>query len=217
MQVGTLRLGPYQTNCHLLHDDTRVWIIDPGQDGESIAEFITTQRWIPQGVILTHSHWDHILGIPGLRSAFGDLPILIHEAEASSLGREGAKRLRQLAVSIDPSQRSIPLALWEQLPEPTTLLVDGSRIDACDITVLHTPGHTPGSICLYRESEHMLFSGDTLFAGTIGRTDLPGSDPEAILVGIREKLAGLPLETVVHPGHGPSTTIGRELQFNPWL
>lgn len=217
MQVVSLSLGPYRTNCHLLHDDRRVWIIDPGWDGERLADLIDKNGWTPQEVLLTHSHWDHLLGLPGLRTRYGDLPVYVHETEASFLGKEGALRLRRLALSVDPDQRMIPADLWERLPDATGVFTDGTRIGECGITVLHTPGHTPGSVCFHREADGLLFSGDTLFAGTIGRTDLPGSDRDAIVPAIMEKLAVLPTETVVHPGHGPATTIGRELQFNPWL
>lgn len=216
MQVQTFRLGPYQTNCHLLHDGKRVWIIDPGFDGLTIGAHIRAQGWEAQAVILTHSHWDHLLGIPGLRETYPNIAIHVHAADARYLGSAGSRALRDLAISLDPGQKLIPMGLWESLPEATDLLADHDVIDGCGLTVLHTPGHTPGSVSFYLEREDLLFSGDTLFAGTIGRTDLPGSDPEAIMRSIRETLLKLPEQTTVYPGHGPATTIGREKR-NPWL
>jgi glyoxylase-like metal-dependent hydrolase (beta-lactamase superfamily II) len=119
-------------------------------------------------------------------------------------------------MTVDPDQRVIPRSLWEDVPEPTQVLADGDRIEGCDLIVIHTPGHTPGSICLYQETQELLFSGDTLFAGTIGRTDLPYSDPRAIIPSIRERLFPLRDTNVVYPCHGASTTIGREKK-NPWF
>jgi len=216
VEVQTFRLGPYRTNCHLLIDGRKVWIVDPGFDGDALAAHITSHDLEVQAVILTHSHWDHVLGLPGLCKAFDDLPIHVHAADAFLLGKEGVESSRRFAMTVDPDQRVIPRSLWEDVPEPTQVLADGDRIEGCNLIVIHTPGHTPGSICLYQETQELLFSGDTLFAGTIGRTDLPYSDPRAIIPSIRERLFPLRDTTVVYPGHGPSTTIGREKK-NPWF
>lgn len=216
MPVSTLRLGPYQTNCYILQERQNAWIIDPGFDGHLIAKQIMDQNLTPKAVVLTHSHWDHVLGIPGLIEAFGTLPVMIHKDEAQFLGADGGRTLRAFALSIDPGMAKIPRSVWESLPEPTRLLSDGDLIEACSLAVLHTPGHSPGSISLYQESTHTLFSGDTLFAQSIGRTDLPNSLPEAIIGAIRTRLLTLPEQTIVYPGHGPTTTIGAERE-NPWL
>lgn len=216
MQVVGLPLGSYRANCYLLHERGKVWIIDPGFDGESIADLIRRHGWKPIAVLLTHSHWDHILGLPGLLASFPSLPVFVHPDDAAFLGPEGSQRLLSLALSLDPSQAAIPQRLWDSIPEPTGTYNDGDVIEQCVLRVIHTPGHSPGSVSLYQSREGLLFSGDTLFQGTIGRTDLPYSDPHAILRSIREKLLTLPPETVVHPGHGPATTIAREMR-NPWL
>ncbi len=216
MIVSTLRLGPYQTNCYILHNSRYAWIIDPGFDGQRIAQEIEALGLTPKAILLTHSHWDHTLGIPGLLEAYTSLPVMIHATEAPFLGAEGGRLLRKFALSLDPSMANIPISVWESLPEPTRLLADGEMIEECSLTVLHTPGHSPGSISLYQESSNILFSGDTLFAQSIGRTDLPNSLPEAIIPSIRTRLLTLPKQTVVYPGHGPVTTIEREKR-NPWL
>ena len=107
--------------------------------------------------------------------------------------------------------------MWEAIPSPTRLLSDGDVITEAGLCVLHTPGHSPGSIAFYHKEDNLLFSGDTLFAGTIGRTDLPNSQPELIIDGIQKQFLTLADDTLVYPGHGPSTTIGREKKLNPWL
>ena len=216
MEVITVGLGPYQTNCHILHDSHSAWIIDPGSDGDIITNRLELANLVPKAILLTHTHWDHTLGIPALYNRFGVLPLMVHHTEAMFLGREGGRLLRRFAVAIDPSQEKIPLEIWEAIPEPTTLLGDQDKIEDAGLIVLHTPGHSPGSIGFYHKEAGILFSGDTLFAGTIGRTDLPNSEPDLIIDGILTKFMTLPYETIVYPGHGPTTTIGRE-KSNPWL
>ncbi len=216
MLVETLTLGPYQTNCYLLHDQKSVWVIDPAFAGETILHHIKAKKLHVEAVILTHSHWDHLMGLPELVAAFPEMSIYIHPQEAHFLGKEGGRRLRQLAISIDPSQARVSQSFWESLPEPTYTFEDGEIIPGCDLQVLHTPGHTAGSVSLYRAADNLLFSGDTLFAGSIGRTDLPTSNPSAIVPAIKSKLLTLPEHTTVYPGHGPATTIGKEMT-NPWL
>lgn len=216
MVVETLRLGPYQTNCHILHNAHEAWIFDPGLNGTDIIERLERLGLVPQGILLTHSHWDHTLGIPLLYETYGELPLMVHASEAMFLGPEGGLLLRRLAMTIDPSQASIPKETWEAMPQPTRLLSDHDEIPEAGLSVIHTPGHSPGSISFYHKEEGLLFSGDTLFAGTIGRTDLPNSQPESMVEGIKNRLLTLPDETIVYPGHGPTTTISRE-KHNPWL
>lgn len=216
MVVETLTLGPYQTNCYLLHDHNSVWVIDPAFAGGTILQRIQAKKLHVEAVILTHSHWDHLMGLPELVAAHPEVAIYVHPHEAQFLGKEGGRRLRKLAISIDPSQARFPLSFWESLPEPTHFLQEGETIPGCSLQVLHTPGHTAGSVSLYLFGDDILFSGDTLFAGSIGRTDLPNSDPQAIIPGIKTKLLTLPKKTIVYPGHGPATTIEKEMS-NPWL
>lgn len=216
MDVETLRLGPYQTNCYILHDSRSAWIIDPGSDGDRIVQRLETLGVEPKAVLLSHTHWDHTLGISHIFKHFREMQLMVHHSEAIFLGPDGGRLLRRFAVAIDPSQGSIPITEWESIPEPTRLLSDNDVIADAGLVVLHTPGHSPGSISFYQREYALLFSGDSLFAGTIGRTDLPNSQPELIINAIQKKLLTLPEETVVYPGHGPATTIGREKK-NPWL
>ena len=216
MEVETLRLGPYQTNCHILHNGKEAWIIDPGFNSGPVVHTIEKLELKVAAILLTHTHWDHTLGIPLIIESFGNIPLVVHASEASFLGSEGGMRLRSFAMALDPSQAEVPLSVWNALPQPTRLLTDGDFLDDCSLEVIHTPGHSPGSINYYHREAHLLFSGDTLFAGTIGRTDLPNSRPDLILDGIRKRLLSLPGDTIVYPGHGPTTTISRE-KGNPWL
>ena len=217
MQVRTLPVGPYRTNCYIFHTAHEAWIIDPGYEGNRIAQVINSLHLEPKSILLTHSHWDHLLGIPELFDHFGELPVMIHPDEAMFLGSEGSRLLRNLAISLDPSQRQVPPSWWDRIPEPTHLFKDGEVLSGCDLSVIHTPGHSPGSVSLYHEADSILFSGDTLFAQAIGRTDLMNSLPEVIIPSITERLLTLPPDTIVYPGHGPDTTIEKETKLNPWL
>ncbi len=217
MHIESIVVGPIRTNCYLLHAGKHVWIIDPGFDGQRLASIIKKNGLLPEAVLLTHSHWDHVMGLPDLLTAFPKLPILIHPSDSHLLGKEGGRKSIRAIQYFDPSHAQACRDILERLPEATDFLHDGQIIEGCGLQVLHTPGHTPGSVSLYQEDADTLFSGDTLFAGAIGRTDLPGSDPHAIIPGIIEKLLVLPDQTKVFPGHGKTSTIGNEKRQNPWL
>lgn len=201
--------GMVDTNCYLLAcSETReVMIIDPGtfSPGEvkTILGLISQHDLKPRYILNTHGHIDHIAGNGQVKKTTG-AELLIHSNDADMIGSgtlNGSFMFGQEVVS-PPADRQ---------------LKDGEHIELGKlmIKVLHTPGHTPGCICLYVDGT--LFSGDTLFAGSIGRTDLPGGDEKAIIRSIKEKLMVLPDETIVRPGHGPRTTIGAERESNPFL
>lgn len=217
MKVESFQLGPYQTNCYLINIAQRAYLIDPADEGDFLVATIKRRGWSLKGIILTHSHWDHLLGLSSVAKAFSDAPIYIHKAESQFLGKEGGLKLQQLALTLDPRQAHSDPTRWREIPEATNLLEGGEVIDGCNFLVIHTPGHTQGSISLYHKESLTLFSGDTLFRGSIGRTDLPNGDYKEILNSIREKLLPLDDSTIVYPGHGPATTIGAERQFNRWL
>jgi glyoxylase-like metal-dependent hydrolase (beta-lactamase superfamily II) len=145
------------------------------------------------------------------------IPIYIHSADSGYLGKEGRERHLRDINTLGAEYHSLFHSFLENLPDYDFLLEENDRILDTDLTVLHTPGHTPGSISIYSESDFILFSGDTLFFEGIGRTDLPGGNMEQLLTSIREKLYVLPEDTRVFPGHGPYTSIEREKSHNPFV
>jgi glyoxylase-like metal-dependent hydrolase (beta-lactamase superfamily II) len=197
-------LGPFATNTYVVGCGTRCWIVDPSFGPAPVIAFVRDKQLTVDAIVLTHAHVDHIAGIADVQKALGPLPVWIHEAEAAWLG--------------DPERNlSSAFGMPVSLPDASRLLHDGDELSIGDHTwrVLHVPGHSPGSIAL--ASAGVVIGGDALFAGSIGRTDFPGSSFDTLEASIRRKLYTLPDATVVHPGHGPATTIGREKQSNPYV
>ncbi|QOJ01643.1 MAG: MBL fold metallo-hydrolase [Phycisphaeraceae bacterium] len=206
MTIDTFVLGPFETNCYILSHGGEAWVIDAGfGPGEMIAA-LRRGGLRPTRLILTHAHADHIAGVAEVRRAFPGLPVWIHSAEAAWLS-DPVLNLSGLT--------GMPVTA----PGPDGLLAEGDVLEFGPTrwTVLHTPGHSPGGITLTSVEAGVAFVGDSLFAGSIGRTDFPGSDSETLAASIREKLYTLPAETRVLPGHGPGTTIGREMISNPYV
>lgn len=207
LHIETFTLGQWMTNCYVAYTDAgNCWIIDCGFEPEDMFEFIEEKNLTPQQVVLTHAHVDHIAGLPSLRRRWKDLPIVIHEAEREYPG--------------DPAL-NLSIALAEPIvaPEPTSVFLHGDTLmlDGIGFEVRHTPGHSPGGVCLYQQEHHLAIVGDTLFAGSIGRSDFPTSNSNDLLNSIRTQLLTLPDDTRVLPGHGPATTIGTERRTNPFL
>lgn len=203
MKIETLMLGELSANCHVLDcGDGLCAVIDLGNDPEQLLRFLKRRELRLAAILLTHGHYDHIGGVEAVRKATG-ATVYIHEADAPML--ESAQR--NLASHITP----LP---YEVVKEYRTVSEgDVLTIGSCQITVLHTPGHTPGGVC-YRV-EDVLFTGDTLFAGSMGRTDL-GGNPAEMRASLK-RLASLPGNAAVHPGHGGSTTLEQERRTNPYL
>lgn len=206
MIVETLSVGPIQTNCYLVVcEQTReAAVIDPGWPDRAIDEAITAHAARVTYVLNTHAHFDHIGGNAALVKQTG-APFAIHAAELPLLRAGGGAALWGLAIA--PS------------PEPDHLLVPGEvlAVGTLRLEVLFTPGHTPGHVSFYEKQHRVLFDGDVLFNGGIGRTDLPGGSMSQLLDSIQNVLFELPDDVVVYSGHGPSTTIGEERRLNPWL
>ena len=209
MKIDCLVLGDYQTNCYVLRaadDAVDCIVIDPGMQPEPLLDFLSAHRLNPLAAVLTHGHADHIVGVAALREAFSAIKVFIHELDAEML-QDPARNLSAFAgVAFTAAAADV-------------LVRDGSVIEVAGIKlqVLHTPGHTPGGICLYARDHNLVFTDDALFAESIGRTDFPGSSSAQLITAIREKLLTLPDDTVVYPGHGPATTIAREKTTNPFL
>jgi glyoxylase-like metal-dependent hydrolase (beta-lactamase superfamily II) len=207
LNIISLPLGPLQTNCYLIACETNkeAMVIDPAWAGDIIQLKAREAGWHIAQIVLTHSHFDHVAGLAALQVASG-APVSIHEDAIPMLELAAASAARW---GIHIEQPEVP---EERLTEGQVLEV-GSVL----LKVLYTPGHAPGHICLYAEDEGVLFDGDVLFQGSIGRTDLPGGDYARLLQSIHEELLVLPDETRVYPGHGNPTTIGAERLRNPFL
>jgi glyoxylase-like metal-dependent hydrolase (beta-lactamase superfamily II) len=202
-----LPVGPLQCNCSVIGDETtrEAMVIDPGDDIEDVLTLVGKHNLQVKQIVITHAHIDHVGGAMKLRAATG-APILLNQNDHALL--------KMLDVQ----------AAWIGMPSPGKVEIDqsittGETVAAGSHTaqILHTPGHTEGSICLYFAAEKKLIAGDTLFAGSIGRTDLPGGSMQKIMRSLHDTVLALPDETVVVPGHGELTTIGEERATNPFL
>ena len=206
MQVKSLVLGAVRTNCHIVIDERlgKCLIIDPADNAEKIAELLAREGLTPVAILLTHGHFDHIYAASELASRFR-LPILAGEKENELLqdtvlnesrgfGREGAV-------------------------VPTRLLRDGENVEISSFRfkVIATPGHTEGSVCYYFEEQDIVFTGDTLFFESVGRTDLHTGNSGKLIRSIKDKLFELPKHTYVFTGHGPKTSIEHEIRNNPYV
>lgn len=204
--VTTLPVGLIQTNCYVVgcEESREGVIIDPGGHPERILTEVKRLGLAIKYVLNTHAHFDHTDANGAIVQATG-APLAIHPQELPLLKMAGGAAL--FGLRADPS------------PPPDLELHDGDELAVGRLCfrVLHTPGHTPGHVCFYEAAEGVLFDGDVLFYGGIGRTDLPGGSFPRLMDSIRRVLLALPDETVVYSGHGPATTIGAEKRLNPWL
>ncbi len=207
MILETFPVGPLQCNCTILGDEAtgEAMVVDPGDNVPQILAFLAKHKLTLKQIVVTHGHIDHVGGAAQLKKATG-APVLMNQND-----------LEQLSIMHEQ-------AAWIGVPTPEIIPPDCSAEEGMIVgvaghtaQVLYTPGHTQGSICLHFAPEDLLLAGDTLFAGSIGRTDLPGGDSKLILRSLHDRLLTLPDETRVIPGHGPGTTIGEERQSNPFL
>jgi len=204
LTVTGLTVGAFQENCYLLIDpDTnRCAIVDPGAEPDRIIAGIEQSGATPEAIWLTHAHLDHVGGIAGVKRRW-DIPVYLHPLDQPLY----AMASRQAAMYGVP---------FEQPPAPERSLSEGDvlRIGTTEFAVMHAPGHAPGHVVFHGNG--LVFAGDCLFAGSIGRTDLPMSNPRDLAASL-ERIVSLPEESVVYPGHGPATSIGAELRSNPFL
>lgn len=200
-------VGPLQCNCSIIGDEAtrEAIVIDPGDDIEDIAAILDEHKLQVKQIVITHAHIDHVGGAMRLRARTG-APILLNQNDYALL------KMLDLQAS------------WLGMKPPGAVEIEAGlahgqtlKTGSLEATILHTPGHTEGSVCLYFPAEKMLIAGDTLFARSIGRTDLPGGSFEKIMRSLHDRVLVLPDETVVIPGHGSATTIGAEREENPFL
>ncbi|MEW6026738.1 MAG: MBL fold metallo-hydrolase [Planctomycetota bacterium] len=226
MNVKTFILGPIQTSCYVAYENGNAIIVDAGGDPADMVKFIKQHGLEPAYLVNTHGHIDHILGNPQLKKSFPKIEICIHKADARMLAESRSNLATELGFEFSSPDAD------KFIDEGDTLALGGKNGPAFE--VLHLPGHTKGGIgLLYRPSSAVpklrsgerqpakgtpvLFSGDALFAGSIGRADFPGGSLSELVGNIREKVLTLPDSTLVYPGHGPATTVGDEKHSNPWL
>ncbi|GAE28436.1 hydroxyacylglutathione hydrolase [Halalkalibacter wakoensis JCM 9140] len=208
MNWTQIPLGPLQTNAYILQNESKdAIVIDPGGDGQALLNWLKSEKLKPLAILLTHAHFDHIGAVDDVRTEY-NCPVYIHKQEQDWLqdpAKNGSSRfLGTNGIRINEADQIIN--------EEKTI-----KIGTFEFTVFETPGHSPGSVSYYVESEQIVFSGDALFAQSIGRTDLPGGNHQQLLDSIHKKLLELPEETIVACGHGPTTTIGSEMDSNPFL
>lgn len=206
MQIERFIVGMVGTNCYVVSNEetSECFLVDPGAYSDKVIAYIREHELKPQAILLTHGHFDHIMGLDGVLREF---PIPVYAQEEEEILLKDASY--NASVSYGPAYTF----------SGASYIKDGQILELAGMTIraIHTPGHTIGGCCYYIESEHVLFSGDTLFHDSVGRTDFPTGSQSQLVRSIWEKLLGLPEETVVCPGHMSETTIGHEKKYNPFL
>lgn len=209
LKVNMYVVGPVQTNCYIARntETDEIIIIDPGSAGRQLAEIINKEGYVPKGILLTHGHFDHTDGIADLASNISaDIPVYALDEEKKTLDDPNIN----LSASMGYGAKKYSADIY---------LRDGEEIELAGfrIKVIHTPGHTEGGCCYYIADQSALFVGDTLFAGSVGRTDFPEGSMSKLIRSIKDKLLILPDDTRVYPGHDSITTIADEKKYNPFL
>ncbi len=220
--VDRIVVGVFSTNSYLFSEWKKECIvIDPGGDSEKIISHMEGKNLSPRGIVCTHGHVDHISAIKDIQHHYSnkgiDLPLAVHRREVHFFGPESEKIHTASIAGISTELLLSYNIEIHTIPEADIILKEGDSLFGSDLKVLETPGHSPGGISLYSESQNFLFSGDTLFFEGVGRTDLPGGDMDTLIQSIKNKLMTLPDETRIFPGHGPFSSIERERKHNPFI
>lgn len=205
LDIQAMSLGPLGANCYIVSSERNALIIDPGGEAGRIIEKITKDELIPQAILLTHAHFDHIGAVDELRKKY-NLDVYLHEQETEWLAESRLNRSRLFTgediVTSRPDEEMVPGQM---------------NVGSFSFEVIHTPGHSPGSVSIVFHKYKKVLSGDALFFQGIGRTDLPGGDAKVLQSSIKDKIYQLEDTYTVYPGHGPSTTIGSEKRNNPFV
>jgi len=204
MKIKKFEVGPLFVNCYIIYDEStkEAVVIDPGDEPDLILDFIKEENLNLKYILCTHGHFDHIGSVKELKDETG-AKVVLHEKDIEIYRNSPQIAMQFFSIEIEPQ------------PEPDILIKNGEILNTGNVqlTVIHTSGHSPGSVCFYTEG--YIFTGDTLFAGSVGRTDLIGGSMNELLNSLK-KIASLPDETIVFPGHGPKTKIGIEKKTNPF-
>lgn len=202
MPIETFPLGPLDTNCYVVYQKSTALVVDPGGDPSAVIQFMNEKNLKVQAIIVTHLHFDHMYGVAELQAKTG-APVFTPAGDDVLRGTESSDG-GIWGFPVVPAFASKPISLGAQ------------HFGEIACTVLHTPGHTPGSISLYFPDEHAVLTGDVIFYRSVGRTDFPGGNSEDLLQSIRTQLFVLPPDTAIYAGHGPATTVLDESNNNPY-
>lgn len=206
MRMARMTVGALATNCYIVSDETtgRAFIVDPGGDAKRIMDKVEELHLKVEAILLTHGHFDHIMAVDQLREKFG-CKVYLSKAEE--------------ALIKDPQQNVSAMFGRPMGTSADELIEDGQQLQIAgfQIEVLATPGHTKGGVCYYLKEQEIAFSGDTIFEGSVGRSDFPGGSASELVRSIKDKLCVLPDDTQLFPGHGDSTVVSYEKQYNPFL
>jgi len=208
MKWSQIPLGVLQTNCYVVEGpDQSCLIFDPGSEGKKLIKWLSKRELKPMAIFLTHAHFDHIGAVEDIRNHYR-IPVYVHEEEEDWLRDPGLNGSKYFMMQEQVKANNADYILKKE---------DNIKMGSFEFSVYETPGHSPGSVSYYFQESGFVISGDALFRGSIGRTDLPGGNHKQLIKSIHEKLLFLPEETVVLSGHGPETTIGEEMDSNPFL
>jgi len=205
MKIDVLQVGPLMVNCYIVHDSGECIIIDPGGDFEKIREHVDNSGVKPVGIFNTHGHFDHILAVNKLKEYYG-INFYLHKSDVFIV-EESASHGAFFGIDV------------KGIPKVDKYVNDGEyySFGSVSFKVLHTPGHSPGGVCYYFENEKSIFTGDTLFELSIGRTDFPYGNMDELVASIKNKILPLDDDVWVYPGHGEKTTVFKEKRYNPFL
>jgi len=205
MLLARLAVGPFEENVYLVGTPPRVAVVDPGAESERVFREIDRHGWKPERILLTHGHVDHIAHCAQVAERYG-IGVWVHPADLPYLENVQWPEVEEMLGA-------------RPCPRPEGFFADGGTVDVAGLAlrVLHTPGHTPGGVCLIDEASRSILVGDTIFAGSVGRTDLPGGDWKTLERSIRERLFALSGDWTLLPGHGPETTLEKERRSNPFV